>query len=71
MFNHLKKQIDSWTPRDRRIAQIVCRIIPAQCPFERKLQFLGFKKQIPPLCKLNPFYEQLVSLRFRAQCQFL
>jgi hypothetical protein len=23
---------------------------------------------IPPLCKLNPFYDQFVGLRFRAMC---
>jgi hypothetical protein len=23
---------------------------------------------IPPLCKLNPLYEEVVSLRFRALC---
>jgi hypothetical protein len=23
---------------------------------------------IPPLCKLNPLYQELVSLRFRALC---
>ncbi|WP_199328548.1 Mo-dependent nitrogenase C-terminal domain-containing protein [Anabaena azotica] len=23
---------------------------------------------IPPLCKLNPLYEQLMGWRFRAQC---
>ena len=24
--------------------------------------------QIPPLCKLNPVYEEVVYLRFRALC---
>lgn len=23
---------------------------------------------IPPLCKLNPLYEEVIALRFRAQC---
>ncbi|EKQ66804.1 Mo-dependent nitrogenase-like protein [Leptolyngbyaceae cyanobacterium JSC-12] len=51
------------------IAWLLCRIIPAQCPFERKVQFLGRTIiQIPPLCKLNPFYEEVVGLRFRALC---
>lgn len=50
-------------------AKQLCKLIPAQCPFERKIQLFGRTLfQIPPLCKLNPFYEQLVFLRFRALC---
>jgi hypothetical protein len=50
-------------------ARWVSKIIPAQCPFERDLKLFGRKvAHIPPLCKLNPFYEQLVGLRFRALC---
>jgi hypothetical protein len=42
-------------------------MIPAQCPFERDVKLFGHKiVHIPPLCKLNPIYEQLVGLRFRA-----
>jgi hypothetical protein len=44
-------------------------LIPAQCPFERDICVLGrCFLHIPPLCKLNPLYEQLVALRFRALC---
>jgi hypothetical protein len=47
-------------------AQFLCKIIPAHCPFERKIKFLNRTLLfIPPLCKLNPFYEQIVSLRFK------
>lgn len=50
-------------------ARLICRLIPAQCPFERDIYLLGRKVgYIPPLCKFNPFYEELVSLRFRALC---
>jgi hypothetical protein len=50
-------------------AKELCRLIPAQCPFERDIQLFGRTLfHIPPLCKLNPFYEQLVFLRFRALC---
>jgi hypothetical protein len=43
--------------------------IPGQCPFERDIILFGHKiAHIPPLCKLNPFYEQLTGLRFRALC---
>jgi Mo-dependent nitrogenase C-terminus len=29
---------------------------------------LGHKFHIPAMCKLNPAYEQLVELRFKALC---
>jgi hypothetical protein len=51
------------------LAHRLCQLIPTQCPFERKIQLFGhtiFK--IPPLCKLNPFYDEVVALRFRALC---
>lgn len=55
--------------RDAAIARAICRWIPAQCPFARDIYFFGRKLiHIPPLCKLNPFYEDLVALRFRALC---
>lgn len=41
-------------------------VIPATCPFARTLTFAGFTINIPPLCKLNPFYNQLMQLRFNA-----
>ncbi|MBF2048613.1 MAG: Mo-dependent nitrogenase C-terminal domain-containing protein [Elainella sp. C42_A2020_010] len=51
------------------IAQLICRVVPAQCPFERNLQFRGRTiMRIPPLCKLNPLYDEVVGLRFRALC---
>ncbi|MBD2101761.1 Mo-dependent nitrogenase C-terminal domain-containing protein [Leptolyngbya sp. FACHB-261] len=51
------------------MAHLLCRAIPTQCPFERELYLLNRKVgHIPPLCKLNPLYEEVVSLRFRALC---
>ncbi len=51
------------------LARFFCKWIPAQCPFERDILLFGRKvAHIPPLCKLNPLYEQLVGLRFRALC---
>ena len=50
-----------------RLARLICTIIPAQCPFERDIKLFGRQiAHIPPLCKLNPFYDQLVFLRFRS-----
>jgi hypothetical protein len=50
-------------------AHFICRMIPTQCPFERNICLFGLTiVHIPPLCKLNPLYEEVVSLRFRALC---
>jgi len=50
-------------------AHRLCRLIPAQCPFERDIKFLGHLLfHIPPMCKLNPLYDDLMVLRFRALC---
>jgi hypothetical protein len=55
--------------QDVEAARLLYKIIPGQCPFERDVNFFGKTLfHIPPLCKLNPFYEQLVALRFRAMC---
>ncbi len=52
-----------------RVARFLCKMIPSQCPFERDVTLFGHKiVHIPPLCKINPLYEQLVSLRFRSLC---
>ncbi len=65
--------IRNWIDRvkidNERLAIRVCELIPAQCPFERNITIFGHLIiHIPPLCKLNPLYEELVSLRFRALC---
>lgn len=59
--------LDKMEVHDPRLARFVCKLIPSQCPFERDVVL--FKKKlvhIPPMCKLNPLYDQLVGLRFRA-----
>jgi hypothetical protein len=51
------------------LARCICHLIPSQCPFARKIQVFGHTLlEIPPLCKLNPLYEELMTLRFRALC---
>lgn len=58
--------LDAIEVHDAGLAQLLCKIIPARCPFERNLKLFGRTVlHIPPLCKLNPFYEQVVALRFR------
>ncbi len=54
---------------DSVFAHKVVAIVPAQCPFERKVTLFGKTiLSIPPMCKLNPLYEEVVALRFRAIC---
>ena len=71
MFRQLGKAIsaklDAIEITNAEIAHVFCRLIPSQCPFERDVCCFGrVLFHIPPLCKLNPFYEQLIGLRFRA-----
>lgn len=63
----LKDWLDGMEMHDPRIARFICKMVPPQCPFERDVVLFGRKiLHIPPLCKLNPLYEQLVGMRFRA-----
>lgn len=63
----LRSRLDQIEIHDRQIAHWLCTMIPAHCPFERDLKVWGrIWFHIPPLCKLNPLYEEVVGLRFRA-----
>lgn len=54
---------------NRQQAKLICLLIPSQCPFEREIKVYGKSLfHIPPLCKLNPLYEEFVGLRFRSLC---
>jgi hypothetical protein len=65
----VRQWLDGVEIRDVKTAQFISKAIPAQCPFERDITLFGRKVgHIPPLCKLNPLYEELVGLRFRALC---
>jgi Mo-dependent nitrogenase C-terminus len=65
----LKQRLDSLEIAHPQVAKLIAKIIPAQCPFERDIILFGRKVgHIPPLCKLNPLYDQFVGLRFRALC---
>ncbi|NEO27719.1 MAG: nitrogenase [Kamptonema sp. SIO4C4] len=67
VLNPVRKWLDKMDVNDPRVARFVCKTIPPQCPFERDIKLFGHKiVHIPPMCKLNPLYEQLVGLRFRA-----
>lgn len=65
----LRRWLNRVTITSQPQAEKICRLIPAQCPFEKKVEVFGTTLiSIPPLCKLNPCYEELVALRFRALC---
>jgi hypothetical protein len=40
--------------------------LPSDCPFARTLHWGRVTLRIPPLCKLNPFYNQLMAGKFWA-----
>ena len=65
----LKQWLDNTAIKSQKLARLLCKFIPSQCPFEREVK-IGDRTlfHIPPLCKLNPLYEQVVGPRFRALC---
>lgn len=65
----LRRWLDRVEVRNPQLAHRLCQLIPSQCPFERDVVLFGRKLfHIPPMCKLNPLYEEVVGLRFRALC---
>lgn len=67
LLRRVRRWLDALEIDSPKLARLLCKIIPANCPFERDIQlFRRTLFHIPPLCKLNPFYEQFVGLRFRA-----
>jgi hypothetical protein len=68
-FQPLRQWLDNLEVHNRKLAHRLCQLIPAQCPFERDVKLFGRTLfHIPPMCKLNPLYEEVVALRFRALC---
>jgi hypothetical protein len=69
LLHPLKQWLDSTEIKSQKLARFLCKFIPSQCPFEREVK-VGDRTlfYIPPLCKLNPLYEQVVGIRFRALC---
>lgn len=65
----IRQWLNQLNVQDVDLAHWLCRTIPTQCPFARKIRFSDtFTLEIPPLCKLNPLYDEIISLRFRALC---
>ncbi len=69
LWHPLKQWLDSAEIKSQKLARLLCKFIPSQCPFEREVK-IGDRIlfRIPPMCKLNPLYEQVVGIRFRALC---
>ncbi len=69
LLKPIRNWIDNLEVADRDRAHLVCKLIPADCPFERDVIVMGRKvAHIPPMCKINPLYDQFVGLRFRSLC---
>lgn len=69
LLQPIRQWLDEIEIQNPHQAKFFSKMIPAQCPFERDLKLFGRTvAHIPPLCKLNPLYDQLVGLRFRALC---
>jgi hypothetical protein len=62
----LRQWLDRFEIDNPRTAHVICKLIPSACPFERTVSLFHSTFHIPALCKLNPLYNQLMSLRFRA-----
>jgi Mo-dependent nitrogenase C-terminus len=68
-LSRARRWLEDLEIQNPKLARFFCQTIPAQCPFERSINLFNQTVfQIPPLCKLNPLYEQLVALRFRSLC---
>ncbi|MGF1539759.1 MAG: Mo-dependent nitrogenase C-terminal domain-containing protein [Pleurocapsa sp.] len=62
----LRRWVDSIEVNNDKFAHFLGNLIPCTCPFERDINIFGKTFHIPPLCKLNPLYNEVVSLRLRA-----
>ncbi len=69
LLSPLRKKLNNFEIQTSPTAHLIAKLIPAQCPFERTIKVLGHTIiHIPPLCKLNPLFDEFVGLRFRALC---
>jgi hypothetical protein len=66
-LHQVRNWLDSVEIHNSTVAYLLCQIIPASCPFAREVKlFNNIFFVIPPLCKLNPLYNQLMGLRFKS-----
>ncbi len=63
----LRIWLDNLDVKNAQLAHFICRLIPCSCPFERDITIFGRTLfHIPPLCKLNPLYQEFIGLRLKA-----
>jgi hypothetical protein len=63
----IRQHLESVEVKHYIIAKIIYLIIPASCPFKREIKLFNRTiVRIPSLCQLNPFYEQIISLRCKS-----
>ncbi|WP_036489265.1 Mo-dependent nitrogenase C-terminal domain-containing protein [Myxosarcina sp. GI1] len=65
-FYPLRRWVNSIEVTNDKFAHFLCNLIPCTCPFERDVKLFSKTFHIPALCKLNPLYNEVVSLRLRA-----
>jgi hypothetical protein len=69
IFKPIRRWLDNLDVQSPSTAHKICQLVPAQCPFERDVKVFGFVLfHIPPMCKINPVYDEVVAVRFRALC---
>ncbi|AFY70743.1 Mo-dependent nitrogenase family protein [Thalassoporum mexicanum PCC 7367] len=67
LLEPVKEWMDHLDIKDQRLAKFICKVVPAQCPFERDVYLFGKKiMHIPAMCKINPLFDQLMGLRFKS-----
>lgn len=63
----IRQRLEAIEIRQPKMARLICKVIPARCPFAREIRvFDRLVVSIPPLCKLNPFYDQMIEIRFKS-----
>jgi hypothetical protein len=62
----LRQALNGIKINNSRTARLICELIPSRCPFERTFYLGKHRMHIPPLCHLNPCYNEVVGLRMRA-----
>ncbi|QLE56463.1 Mo-dependent nitrogenase C-terminal domain-containing protein [Nostoc sp. TCL26-01] len=69
LLHPIRSWLEAREIHNYKLAHLLCKAIPAQCPFARDIKLFGRTLfHIPAMCKLNPLYEQVVGLRFKALC---
>lgn len=67
-MKYIKNVLGNLDINNNTQAAIVRTLVPSTCPFARTIVLGKYKLVIPPLCKINPLYEELMMLRFKADC---